>query len=230
MARFHSIDPKADDGDQESWTPYHYVYNNPLAHTDPDGQLPNFIVGAIVGAATDYGIQVAANLIQGKDLGDAMTDVDVGSIGASAALGAATSGLSVLKAGGSIAKLGAAATKVNKTEQTVAKVAVAGKRVADKVSEAKVKMPNGSELPAPGKGKGSVPPGQRDKKRVVSNSEKQEMLNERGGKCEGCDTPATAKDVKGHHIKRHADGGATTKENTANLCTDCHKLVHKNGQ
>ena len=24
--------------------------------------------------------------------------------------------------------------------------------------------------------------------------------------------------------------GATTKENTANLCTDCHKQVHKSGQ
>lgn len=42
----------------------------------------------------------------------------------------------------------------------------------------KVRMPNGSQIYAPGKGKGLVPPGERDAKRVVSKSEKQEMLND----------------------------------------------------
>lgn len=136
LGRWHVVDPLADNDDQESWTPYHYVYNNPLAHTDPDGQLPNFIVGAIVGAATDYGVQVAANLIQGKDLGDALTDVDGASIATSAAIGAATSGLSALNAGKNLATLGATANKISKTEQTIAKAAVVGKKVADKVETA----------------------------------------------------------------------------------------------
>ncbi|QCR24499.1 DUF6443 domain-containing protein [Pontibacter sp. SGAir0037] len=233
IGRWHVVDPDSEEEDQESWSPYNFVLNNPIAHNDPDGRLPNFVVGAIIGAATDYGIQVTANLIQGQDLGDALTNIDGKSIAVSAALGAATSGLSALNAGRNLTTLGAAvngANKVSKTERVVAKAVVAGKKVADKVGEnGKVKMPNGSELPAPGKGKGSVPPGQRDPKRVVTKSEKQEMLNERGGKCEGCDKPVTTKDVQAHHKRRHADGGGTTKENTANLCTDCHKQVHRSG-
>jgi RHS repeat-associated protein len=33
------IDPVADQG-QESWTPYHYAYNNPISHNDPKGDCP----------------------------------------------------------------------------------------------------------------------------------------------------------------------------------------------
>lgn len=91
-------------------------------------------------------------------------------------------------------------------------------------------MPNGSELPAPGKGKGSVPPSQRDPKRVATKSEKQQMLDQRGNKCEGCDKPATAAEVQAHHTTRHADGGKTDPGKMVNLCTDCHNRVHKSGQ
>jgi hypothetical protein len=55
--------------------------------TDPTGECP-WCIGAIVGAGFDYGIQVTANLVAGQDLGSALTNVDVASIGASAALGA----------------------------------------------------------------------------------------------------------------------------------------------
>ncbi|AXT61698.1 HNH endonuclease [Aquimarina sp. AD10] len=73
---------------------------------------------------------------------------------------------------------------------------------------------------------GCVPPGKRDPKRVMTKKEKSEMLNENGGKCEGCEKDITIDEAKGHHIKRHADGGPTTKENTAILCDGCHKEIH----
>src|SRR6056297_3016141 len=38
MARFLSVDPLA--SDFPSWTPYHYVHNNPLRYTDPTGMRP----------------------------------------------------------------------------------------------------------------------------------------------------------------------------------------------
>jgi RHS repeat-associated protein len=38
MGRWMSIDPKTDT--QESWTPFHYGYNNPIRFTDPDGREP----------------------------------------------------------------------------------------------------------------------------------------------------------------------------------------------
>ena len=94
-------------------------------------------------------------------------------------------------------------------------------------SSQKVTMPNGSTLPAPAKGKGSVPREQRDKKRGATKEEKQEMLDERGNKCEGCDKPATPEDVAAHHSDtRWADGGGPVKDNLVNLCPQCHALVH----
>ncbi|MEM6830128.1 MAG: RHS repeat-associated core domain-containing protein, partial [Bacteroidota bacterium] len=41
LGRFMNVDPLADDGGQESWTPYHYTYNNPMAFVDPTGLIPS---------------------------------------------------------------------------------------------------------------------------------------------------------------------------------------------
>jgi RHS repeat-associated protein len=39
LGRWHSVDPMTES--QEFWTPYHYVYDNPIRHTDPDGRYPD---------------------------------------------------------------------------------------------------------------------------------------------------------------------------------------------
>jgi RHS repeat-associated protein len=39
VPRFWQIDPKAEDGGQESWSPYHYSFNNPIRYNDPKGDL-----------------------------------------------------------------------------------------------------------------------------------------------------------------------------------------------
>ncbi|MGB3464729.1 MAG: RHS repeat-associated core domain-containing protein [Cyclobacteriaceae bacterium] len=41
IGRFMMIDPLAEVG-QESWTPYHYSYNNPILINDPSGLLPKY--------------------------------------------------------------------------------------------------------------------------------------------------------------------------------------------
>ena len=107
LGRFTSIDPLADANPQESWTPYQYAYNNPIRYNDPYGDCPQCIWGAIIGAAVDYGLQVAGNLVEGKDLGDALTDVDGTSILLSAGAGALSGGIS------SISKLQKAGKVVN---------------------------------------------------------------------------------------------------------------------
>lgn len=55
LGRFTTIDPGADEKDQETGTPYGYVDNNPISRTDPDGRIWGQVIGAIVGAAVDYG-------------------------------------------------------------------------------------------------------------------------------------------------------------------------------
>ena len=115
LGRFTSIDPLADANPQESWTPYQYAYNSPIQYNDPYGDCP-WCIGALIGAAADYGLQVAGNLAEGKGLGDSLTDVDGKSIALSAAAGATGAGL--------LSKIG----KVVKTGKTI-KNAVKTKKI-----------------------------------------------------------------------------------------------------
>ncbi|MCK4743627.1 MAG: HNH endonuclease [Sulfuriflexus sp.] len=89
------------------------------------------------------------------------------------------------------------------------------------------KLTQKTGLPKPPRGKGSVPPSERDPIRVLSKKKKGSLLNDRGGKCEGCGKKISVDEARGHHIKRHADGGRTNSKNTAILCDPCHKNIHK---
>ena len=86
-----SVDPLAEQ--YPNISTYTYCAGNPIGYRDENGEWLNFVVGAVVGAATDYGLQVAINLAEGKGLGDALTDVDGKSIGTSAVLGATGVGI-----------------------------------------------------------------------------------------------------------------------------------------
>lgn len=135
--RWWQVDPLADEGDLVSLTPYNYSYNNPILYNDPEGDCPQCIWGAIIGAAVDYGTQVAVNLVQGKDLGDALTDVDGGSILLSAGVGALTGGLSALKGASGAVKVADAVADVAKAGDKVADVAKTVDKVADVASVTK---------------------------------------------------------------------------------------------
>jgi len=99
IGRWMTIDPSCEDGGQESWTQYHYVLNNPVKNTDPDGRIAliDNLIGAAVGAVVEYGGQVAANMLKSGVSLDAFTNnIDLGDIGISAAEGFVTSGASTL--------------------------------------------------------------------------------------------------------------------------------------
>ncbi|MEO6174498.1 MAG: SpvB/TcaC N-terminal domain-containing protein [Flavobacterium circumlabens] len=75
---------------------YAYCYQSPVKFNDPDGENP--ILGAVLGAVVDYGIQVASNYAQGKSGMDAFTNnINLSSIALSAVEGGLTSGGSVIR-------------------------------------------------------------------------------------------------------------------------------------
>jgi hypothetical protein len=92
-------------------TPYHYSLNNPVLHSDPNGDIPPILLylGAqfVKGAAEEYATQVAINFVQGKGIGDALTDVD---------------GMEVLKAGATNAVTGGVGS-IAREVRTVARIA-----------------------------------------------------------------------------------------------------------
>lgn len=103
IGRFIQIDPTPEDGEQELLTPYHFSGNNPSTFNDPNGKCP-WCIGAIVGAVVEIGTQVAVNLVQGKSLGESLTDLKGGQILIAAGAGAVSGGMSALAPKNAIAK------------------------------------------------------------------------------------------------------------------------------
>jgi RHS repeat-associated protein len=104
IGRFIQIDPWTDEGGQESLSPYHFSYNNPVRYNDPDGKCPSCIIGGLVGALLEYGSQVVVNRLEGKSWSESLTDVDGVAIGISAGAGFISSGSSAFAPKGAAGK------------------------------------------------------------------------------------------------------------------------------
>ena len=132
VGRWNGVDKLADHPNQVDKSPYAYAWNNPVYYTDPDGNCP-WCLGALIGAASDYGLQVVGNLVEGKSLGDALTDVDGTSIATSAALGA--TGVGLLSKAGKIFKTGKKVNKATQLAKNAKKGAEFEKQVLKKISK-----------------------------------------------------------------------------------------------
>lgn len=89
IGRFLSVDPvTAQGGDMRHFNRYAYAYSNPYKFTDPDGRFG--VVGAGIGAAIDFGTQMATS--QGS-FSERLSNVSWTSVGVSAAVGAVTGGV-----------------------------------------------------------------------------------------------------------------------------------------
>ena len=72
-ARFDGVDSKPDDGDQESLSTYQYGWNNPILRSDPNGDCPNCVTGAIgagIGALIGGAIEAGTQLYQNGEVND----------------------------------------------------------------------------------------------------------------------------------------------------------------
>jgi RHS repeat-associated protein len=67
-------------------SPYAYCLNNPINAVDPDGKLPILLIPVIkgaVGAVVDAAAQVTVSMANGQDFGEALSNIDYTSVGAS---------------------------------------------------------------------------------------------------------------------------------------------------
>jgi RHS repeat-associated protein len=252
IGRWTSVDPLVELG-QESGTPYGYVFDNPMKYTDPDGRVPDITIDGANNSsvtiktdlidvrvnASSLGVDFGGNYtVQGDEIIGAALDI-VGifdptpiSDGLSAGLSAKkgdwfSAGISVLGMipyAGDLAKVGKIKKDVKIVEEAIDAVKAEGKIAK---AEGKAAEELQSALPSPGKGRGTVPPGQRDPKRLYSKDDIAGKLEQQGGKCAKCGVPKKASEVRGHHKTRHADGGKTNSGNLAAVCEGCHIEIHK---
>ena len=76
--RWVVIDPECESGEQPSVNPYHYVYNNPISHTDPDGREPAGCCDEFMARATGIAVATVDNVF-GTNLREAVGQASYGS-------------------------------------------------------------------------------------------------------------------------------------------------------
>ncbi|OMP76915.1 hypothetical protein BW716_22290 [[Flexibacter] sp. ATCC 35208] len=139
LGRFSQIDPKIEEGEQEKGSPYQFAKNNPARFNDPDGKCPACfaaIGGALFGAAADYATQVATNMAKGHSFRESLThEIDLTSIGISAASGAASGALSTVKA---VSTVGKALVKAG--ELAISATESVARQATDKEGDGKISI------------------------------------------------------------------------------------------
>ena len=125
------MDPSAEEGDQESLTPYQYGLNNPVRYDDPDGRCPTCIVGGIIGGVLGAAIEGGSQLYHsGKITSWSAVGGSALQGGITGAVAGATGGASLLVSVGANAGANVIGGVVNRAVQgkatTLTNVAVDG--------------------------------------------------------------------------------------------------------
>ena len=123
IARWTAADPLSEE--YHGISPYVYCLENPISHIDDDGQMPQVVVGALIGAAVG-GIIAAAEGKNWREIGGAAVGGAV-----EGALVSATGGMSLLgsKAVATVLSAGAASAAGSTASQIIGEGSVAVKQV-----------------------------------------------------------------------------------------------------
>lgn len=77
IGRFIQIDPLSSEGGQESWTPYHFSFNNPILRHDPTGKFaPVYNKNGSLLGTDDEGLQGKAIVMDDKNFKQGMKHED----------------------------------------------------------------------------------------------------------------------------------------------------------
>ena len=228
QGRFTSVDPdfvvREHVVDPQQWNRYSYVRNNPLKYTDPDGRVLDTIldVGFILYDLYD----IASTVVSGESV----SGTQIGALGADV-LGAA---IPFATGGGAAVRAAAHSGEIVHGAELAIDAAKGAERIVDagKAAEKTADVAKGAEgmvgsLRKPPTGKGRVSPSERDPKRLWTPDERAAQREAQAGECAtGCGTKIDQSNSRGHHKKRHADGGQTDKANHAEVCIGCHDKLH----
>jgi RHS repeat-associated protein len=192
LGRFYQTDPV---GYADQNNLYAYVGNDPLDHTDPTGKLDPSSAAAralIAAGETDAA---------GGGPENPAADVAAVVVGVSVFIYGVASG--------------------DGDRERAARTDAANGRDN---SASPGRQPNSTRdtLPKPPRGPGTVPPSQRDPRRVATPAMKAAILARQDGKCANCGHPIDA--GIGHHVTRHADGGKL--KDIVVVCDPCHTRLH----
>lgn len=215
VGRFLSVDPVGVvPADGYAFNRYAYASNNPISNIDPDGRE-----SACVSESNHCNGPSPNSAAAGKAAGSAL-------LGVIDAVANEWNGLfhSGTEEGEPIVPTDPA-ENAGLVVGTIA-VGVVEAVVTDGESTERSAAQLESKLPKPPTGPGSVPRAERDPKRFFTPSEREAKRAEQGHKCAQCGSQVDASNSRGHHIKRHADGGQTTSENHAEVCANCHRDLH----
>jgi len=221
MGRFMSPDwadkpeavPYSSLDNPQSLNLYGYVLNNPLSKADADGHWPWDLV--LVGGGT------LAGAGEGLGIGAALSNP----VGWVLAGGAAFTSVLLSNGGGVSGPVAGIPNSVNGQYAPATANNAMGSSPSGQTNSP-TGPDQGGNLPKPPTGKDSVPPDQRDPKRVSTAAEKDKQLAKQDGKCANCGEPVKPGEGIGHHVERHADGGKTDSTNVPVVCKDCHKDLH----
>lgn len=104
IGRWLSVDPLQEK--LPGWSPYNYALSNPVKLNDPDGRMPQAVLGALVGGASEAAAQVLTHMVvDHMSPVDAVKHIDKSDVAVAAGVGAATGGLGSLKTVGRVGKL-----------------------------------------------------------------------------------------------------------------------------
>jgi len=225
--------PYAKLDDPQTLNLYEYVRNNPMTGVDADGHdwgdALAFAGGVLKGAASS----VSFGLVGAPSANDSVASLSgqlTGSLAVTHISAVALDASGPVALGGLIAAPETGGTSLVVSGGAVAAAAISSATVFGGAKNASAVV-LAMALKKPPTGRGAVPSDQRDPQRAFTRKQTQKMLDKQGGKCAECQEPKSLAEVDGHHIDRHADGGATNPDsNGAALCNQpggCHDQIHK---